>query len=212
MDLTEAATRFRTAMSYCDDVVLIHRQAGSGGRGRRNEETTLNRAVIVMAVAGWQVAVQNLTRTGIDQAQSQSGSANISAYSGLVKGAIKRFSTANSQTSRELLLSVGYDPRPDWIGAQLKAPGRKMQPPPNQPSLPLAECPRCMGQDSPRDRSRRPRPPRRASPATRPRTRQEVRARAHEPRPSSCGRRILCRLHPSPRTDNRRRICCITWA
>jgi len=133
MHLPEAATRFQTAMSFCDDVVKIHRQAGSGGRGRRKAETTLNRAVIVMAIAGWQVAIENLAQTGIDEAQNQRGSAIITSYRNLVQSAIDRFSTPNSQLSRQLLQSVGYDPQQDWMGAQV--PGRPMVLGPNQPSL-----------------------------------------------------------------------------
>lgn len=132
MDLPEAARRFSVAMSYCIDVIAVHRRAGNGGRGRRTDEVSLNRAVVVMAVGAWQVAVENLTLTGLDLAATHSASvygSNVQPYVGLVKGAIGRFSTPNSTKSRELLLNVGFDPSSAWAGYSQPGPasGRRLQ-------------------------------------------------------------------------------------
>ena len=117
MDLPEAAFRFSAAISYCDDVVAVHRQAGTGQRGRRTQETTLNRAVVVMAVAAWQVAVENLVLAALDAANAYAAGnppATLAAYDGTVRGNVKRFSTPNSLQSRELLRTVGFDPKTCW--------------------------------------------------------------------------------------------------
>lgn len=117
MDLPEASERFQVAIGYCDDVVAVHRRAGTGLPGRRGEETTLNRAVIVMAVAAWQVVVENLVLAVLDSARAHAAAhppATLAAYEGTVRGSVQRFSTPNSQQSRVLLRSVGFDPQPCW--------------------------------------------------------------------------------------------------
>lgn len=126
MDLPEAASRFKDAMGYCDDVVAVHRRAGTGQPGRRSDETTLNRAVVVMAVAAWQVAVENLVVVALDAAvvhASANPPATLAAYVGTVRGNVKRFSTPNSLGSRELLRAIGFDPKPYWDSYSV--PGRQ---------------------------------------------------------------------------------------
>lgn len=117
MDLQEASERFKAAIGYCDDVVAVHRRSGTGLPGRRGEETTLNRAVVVMAVAAWQVVVENLVLAALDSATAHAAAnppATLAAYGGTVRGSVRRFSTPNSQQSRILLQSVGFDPQPYW--------------------------------------------------------------------------------------------------
>lgn len=105
-------------MSYCDDVVSVHRQAGGAGRGRRGAEASLNRAVVVMAMAGWQTAVEGMVRASLRQAEAYvvaTPGIVITAYANQVRGAVDRFSTPNSSKCRELFRSVGYDPQPNWV-------------------------------------------------------------------------------------------------
>ena len=126
MDLPEASARFMAAIRYCDDVVAVHRRAGTGGVGRRTEEVTLNRAVVVLGVAAWQVVVENLVLTAIDAASAHAGAnppITLAAYTGTVRGQVKRFSTPNSAQSRELLRTVGFDPKPYWDAYSV--PGRQ---------------------------------------------------------------------------------------
>ena len=53
--------RFDNAMTHCDNLVKIDQRAG-GGRGRtRMVESSVNRAVIVLAIASWQAFVQDTT-------------------------------------------------------------------------------------------------------------------------------------------------------
>jgi len=125
VDVIEAAKRFSTALSYCEDVIAVHRRAGTGLPGRRDEETTLNRAVVVMAAAAWQVAVENLVLSALDLSAVHAAAhppATLAAYDGTVRGWVRRFSTPNSRGSRELLRAVGYDPAGEW--STYTVPGR----------------------------------------------------------------------------------------
>lgn len=69
MDLVQAAANFRRAIAHADNLVSVHRRAGSGGRGRRTEEVSINRAVVVITVATWQAAVQDLTLACLAQSE-----------------------------------------------------------------------------------------------------------------------------------------------
>jgi hypothetical protein len=58
MDLVEDAADFTRATRHCDNLVELHRKHGRPGKGKRDKETTLNRAVVVLTVAAWQAVVQ----------------------------------------------------------------------------------------------------------------------------------------------------------
>jgi hypothetical protein len=59
MDMQEAVENFANAMTHCDNLINVHKAARNGGRGRRTAETSVNRGTIVLAVAAWQVFVQD---------------------------------------------------------------------------------------------------------------------------------------------------------
>jgi hypothetical protein len=63
--LVDDATSFRSAMSHCANLVAIHRGPGHAPQGRRFREVSLNRAIIVMTVASWQAAVQDMVETAV---------------------------------------------------------------------------------------------------------------------------------------------------
>jgi len=112
-------------MSYCDDLVVVHARSGTGNRGYRTEETSIDRAIVVLAIAAWQVAIENLVLTGLDLAVAASShipGANMNALKGTVDNAVKRFSTANSTNSRTLLLNVGFDPSSTWSSFTMPGP------------------------------------------------------------------------------------------
>src|SRR5665647_2245777 len=74
MDLADAAVRWSTVISQCDHLIAIHGRRET--RGRRWNEFALNRAVVVMAVAAWQAAAEDMTTAAVDAARAaQSGSA-----------------------------------------------------------------------------------------------------------------------------------------
>lgn len=108
---------FDNAMTHCDNLVEVHQRAGSGERGRRRIETSVNRAVIVIAIASWQAVVQDMARFLLDRNMPEASDPNYGVarlIRGRVLGELDRFSTPNAQKTRELRQSVGFDPRPYW--------------------------------------------------------------------------------------------------
>jgi len=118
MDLQQAVDQFHVALRHCDNIVEVHRDHGGPGRGRRPKESSLNRAVVVLAVAAWQAAVEDMTTAILDTARP-SGPAPIDvarydAAVGPVRRAIKDFATPNARNTRRLMNSAGFDPQPHW--------------------------------------------------------------------------------------------------
>jgi hypothetical protein len=108
---------FERAMEHCDNLVLVHQRSGTGQRGRRRIETSVNRAIVVIAIASWQAVVQDMTRFLLDRsmpapADPSYGLAKL--IRGQVMGALNNFSTPNAENTRQLLQVVGFDPRTYW--------------------------------------------------------------------------------------------------
>ncbi len=104
-------------MEHCDNLVLVHQRSGTGTRGRRRTEISVNRAVIVIAIASWQAVVQDMTEFLLERHMPAPTEPNYGVarlIKGQVDGAIGRFSTPNPENTRELLKTVGFDPRPFW--------------------------------------------------------------------------------------------------
>lgn len=118
MDVQQAADNFDNALRHCDNIIAVHRAHGGGGAGRRTIETSLDRAVIVLAVAAWQAAVQDLATAILDTSTpggpSQLDIARFNTLIGPVRGQVGRFGTPNAQNTRNLMISAGFDPRPHW--------------------------------------------------------------------------------------------------
>jgi hypothetical protein len=122
VDLVEAMEGFDRATKHCDNLVQVHRGHGGPGSGRRAEEVSLNRAVIVLAVASWQSLVQDLTLAAIDLSAPGPGSpmstATYAVLAGRVRAEVNAFATPNAQNSRRLMTAAGFDPRPHWTWRQ----------------------------------------------------------------------------------------------
>lgn len=110
-------------MGHCDSIVQVHTQHGGGGKGFRSLEPSLNRAVVVMAVAAWQTAVQDLTTAALDHAYPAGGGGVGALLRGQVAQAVGGFSTPNATNSRDLLKLVDFDPRPHWTWNQMGGQG-----------------------------------------------------------------------------------------
>ena len=70
MDIQVAVSNFCRAMEHCDNIVQVHRAAGTGQRGRRSSETSVNRGTVVLAVASWQAFVQDLALALLESAMA----------------------------------------------------------------------------------------------------------------------------------------------
>lgn len=122
MDLDEARSNFNRAIKHCDNLVSVHRGHGGPAQGRRAEETSLNRAVIVITTASWQAFAQDETRALLDLSAPVGGTPlTAAAYKGLrrhVEVAINNFATPYAHNVRTLIQGVGFDPRPHWTWTQ----------------------------------------------------------------------------------------------
>lgn len=118
MTIQSAADNFGRAIAHCENLASVHRAHGGGGRGRRYQEVSLNRAIIVLAVAAWQSVVENLADAIIDIGVPGPGSPlslqTYTAMMGAARKGIGDFSTPNADNSRRVFISVGFDPRPSW--------------------------------------------------------------------------------------------------
>ncbi len=117
MDLKEAAARFHRAVEHCDNLVEVHKRAGTGGQGRRYREVSVNRAVVVLAIATWQAVVQDLATVLLDASmppRSDPSYGVASLLAGRVKTEIGAFATPNPENVRKLLQAAGHDPRTSW--------------------------------------------------------------------------------------------------
>lgn len=118
MDLETAKVQFDRAMRHCDNVMTVHTDHGGGGRGFRTLEPSLNRAVVVMAVAAWQSVVQDFTEAALDFAQPPGGTGVGLLLRGRVLQEIGGFSTPDATKSRDLMKLVDFDPYPTWTWRQ----------------------------------------------------------------------------------------------
>lgn len=118
MDLQDAVDNFRRAITHCDNLVAVHRGYGTGSVGRRTEEVSLDRAVVVVAVAAWQAAVQDLTSATLDIAAPPAlpslARATYEVSAGYVRKGIRDFATPNSHNCRQLIQGAGFDPWTTW--------------------------------------------------------------------------------------------------
>lgn len=109
-------------MTHCDNLVEVHRGHGGPAQGRRAQETSLNRAVVVVTVAAWQSAVQDMATCALDAGSPGPGSSispqTYAVVAGQARTQIGNFSTPNPENTKRLLRGVGFDPRPLWTWQQ----------------------------------------------------------------------------------------------
>jgi len=113
-------------MEHCYNLIAVHRGPGPPVAGRRGKEVSVNRAVIVLAVATWQAAIQDYTHACLDLSAPEPGGplspASYNVLAGRVRKEVADFSTPNAQNSRRLLIGAGFDPRPHWTWATWAGP------------------------------------------------------------------------------------------
>jgi hypothetical protein len=130
MDLEEAAANFARSTLHCDNLIEVHSGSGGPGAGRRVEETSVNRAIVVLTVAAWQAVIQDLTLACADlSAPGPNDAMSLPTYSliaGRVRTEVGAFNTPNAQNTRKLLRAAGFDPRPHWTWSQHAGRGKGM--------------------------------------------------------------------------------------
>lgn len=107
--------KFADSMRPARDLIAIHKRNTSVGR--RVADLSLNKGVVVFAVAAWQSYVENLVDAILKSLAPPPGDATMGVYrlhSGLVQKEIKRYSTPNSANTLQLLSLVNFDPSPGW--------------------------------------------------------------------------------------------------
>jgi hypothetical protein len=106
MDIATMAGNFVRAMSHCDNLITVHKNHGGTGAGRRREETSLSRAVIVIAIASWQSFVQDAATSLAWHGQPPAGGKNTNFYH-LVKGRVdKEIDSLNTPNANKLKKAV----------------------------------------------------------------------------------------------------------
>lgn len=100
--IAEAGAEFDRAMEDPENLVEIHRRRT--GPGRRRQETTLNRAVVVLTVAAWQGYCQDLAHAGIERLEPAPGEprGQWAILRAGTRRAINLFSTPNAGNARDL--------------------------------------------------------------------------------------------------------------
>lgn len=117
MDLETAAANFKRAIAHCDTLVSVYKRAGTGQLGRRVEEMAIGRAVIVIAVATWQAAMQDMVLACLEMSHPDPSSPLAKPFkviAGRTRQEVGAFASPGPSNSRALLMGVGFDPRPFW--------------------------------------------------------------------------------------------------
>jgi hypothetical protein len=131
VDLIEATDNFRRATRHCDNLITVHRGHGGPAQGRRDEEVSINRAVVILAVASWQAVLQDYALACVDLSEPAAGSplspATYAVLAGRVRKEVGDFATPNAQNARRLLVGAGFDPRPHWTWSQRGGRGRGVE-------------------------------------------------------------------------------------
>ncbi|MGY4684478.1 hypothetical protein ACWIGG_22175 [Micromonospora aurantiaca (nom. illeg.)] len=126
MDVQETVDNFVKALEHCQNLIRIHRAVGGGAQGRRTQETSLNRGVVVLAVATWQAFAQDLANAlreeALREVQSVTGAplliGAMKQWDTDFKKVLELFSTPGYSQTQQLLGRVGFNPRPSWTWQQ----------------------------------------------------------------------------------------------
>jgi len=123
-----ARVAWQRSLEDARNVIDIH-GAVRQDPGRRYEETSLNAAAVVLAVAAWQAFVEFQIRRWLSRLEPQAGwydddeagqrlqtadAARYQVWRAQVLQAVLNFNTPNSQNTRRLFQMVGIDPYPAW--------------------------------------------------------------------------------------------------
>lgn len=121
-----AMLHFDQAIKEAENLLSIY-EAVRGGRGRRYQEVSLNRAAVVFAIAAWQTFIEEDVKSRLRRMEpdaSRYGSPTDIKYlsaraewrvvNARVLDVVQRFSSPTAENSRQVYLSVGHDPFQSW--------------------------------------------------------------------------------------------------
>lgn len=118
---TEAAHNYRVGIAHAHNLVIVHRQSGGDGRGKRFREVSLNRAIVLMAMASWQSVIQDLVYATFAHLPAAQDQKRINK----VVTEVTKFSTPDQAKTRRLLTeNLGFDPMPSWTWSSHGGQGR----------------------------------------------------------------------------------------
>ena len=104
-------------ITHCVNLAQIHGDVTGRVKGRKSRETSLNRAIVVLAVAAWQTAAEDFAAMAVAQAlpnrqaQPQSLLSQIEALASPTPARISR-----------LLSNCGVEPVPEWVNYKGRRP------------------------------------------------------------------------------------------
>jgi len=111
-----AGSRFDATLKPAWDLIDIHKRL-SVLPGRRESELSLNRGVIVFAVAAWQTYVEQLTLAMLAASAPPAGDPTSRVYGMLkanVERQVKRLNVPDTAKTLDLWRWVAFDPTPAW--------------------------------------------------------------------------------------------------
>lgn len=108
----DAANHYRIGIGHAHNVVQAHRASGGPKAGPRFTEVSLNRAIVLMAIASWQALVEDLVYASFPYTSGASNTGRISKY----QHEVKAFSTPDADRTRRLISANlnGFDVFPHW--------------------------------------------------------------------------------------------------
>lgn len=113
-EIALAAKRFGQLITHCVNLVEIHSVLGGGRRGARgSHEQSLNRAVIVLSVAAWQTAAQDLGVLAVESRLFR-GNGPSPKSKQVILNEIEAFSTPSPERVSSLFSDIGVEPVQAW--------------------------------------------------------------------------------------------------
>ena len=127
----DALHKFHRRIDDSRNLVEIHKGLGktqangdtddTPRRGRRYRGLALNRAVVVLTVAAWQAYVEDLLEAALTALNPPTSDGSLPSYKVMKSTAPNvrhNFSTPNAENTRNLLMTLGYDPWLAWAWSQ----------------------------------------------------------------------------------------------
>ena len=107
-------TRPSVSLTRARRPLVAHEQQCTSWDTRRSQAVSLNRGAVILAVAAWQIVVEETTRGIVDTLAIGTTSPLHKLIKADASSAIGRFNTPNRVNSLDHFARVGLDPAPTW--------------------------------------------------------------------------------------------------